>query len=403
VSAPVSATSSTDTAAATAVVDAVHGEILADTAVPEFDRIISAVRRRCPLASDAEVTMLVDQVLARVSGFGALDALLDDDEVTEVMINAGRQVWVERRGELQLRAVLAEGEAMRIIERVVAPLGLRIDRSSPIVDARLPTGERVHAVVPPVAVDGPILCVRRFAARGVELDSFCSPQVASLLADAVRDKRNMVVSGGTGSGKTTMLNALASAIDPRERIVTIEDAAELSLRAPHVVRLEARPSNADGVAAVPIRALVRASLRMRPDRVIVGEVRGGETLDMLQAMNTGHEGSMSTCHANSARDALRRLETMVLFDDAALPLDAVRAQIAAAVDVVVQLRRLPGGRRVVVEVVEVGALGGHGTDDAGCVDHQARSGSARSAEELSVRLIADGDTVHAPWHRPARR
>jgi pilus assembly protein CpaF len=383
------------------VVDAIHAEILADASIAGVDRVISAVRRHCPLASDGEVAALVEQVLARVGGFGALDALLADDEVTEVMINAGRQVWVERRGELQFCALLAEGEAMRIIERVVAPLGLRIDRSSPIVDARLPTGERVHAVVPPVAIDGPILCVRRFAARGVELESFCAPDVAALLCDAVRDKRNIVVSGGTGSGKTTLLNALAAAIDPGERIVTIEDAAELSLRAPHVVRLEARPSNADGVAAIPIRALVRASLRMRPDRVIVGEVRGGEALDMLQAMNTGHEGSMSTCHANSARDALRRLETMVLFDDAALPLDAVRAQIAAAVDVVVQLRRLPGGRRAVVQVVEVGARGeGHEGGEGGA-DVDARS--TRGNGQLTVRSIADGEIVYGSWRRPARR
>jgi pilus assembly protein CpaF len=240
-----------------------------------------------------------------------------------------------------------------LIEKVVSPLGLRADRSSPLVDARLPDGSRVNAVVPPLAIDGPCITVRRFGARRIAIEEFGPPAVAALLTWAVRGRCNLVVSGGTGSGKTTLLNTLASFIPHRERVITVEDAAELRLPGEHVVRLEARPANAEGVGRVRVRDLVRNALRMRPDRIVVGEVRGPEALDMLQAMNTGHEGSLSTCHANSPADALRRLETMVLMGEVALPLAAVREQVQASLDLIVHVARRPGGARRVVAVSEV--------------------------------------------------
>ncbi|MBA2436732.1 MAG: CpaF family protein [Acidimicrobiia bacterium] len=270
------------------------------------------------------------------------------------MVNGPGPVWVERRGRLErMETSLDTATIERLIERVVGPLGLRIDRSSPLVDARLPDGSRVNAVVPPLAVDGPCLTIRRFGARRLTLAEVCPPGVAELLAWAVRSRANVLVSGGTGAGKTTLLNALGAEIPAGERVVTIEDAAELRLPGEHVVRLEARPANAEGVGEVPLRQLVRNALRMRPDRIVVGEVRGPEALDMLQAMNTGHEGSLSTCHANSPADALRRLETMVLTGSVALPLEAVREQVHAAVDLIVQVARTADGWRGVVEVAEV--------------------------------------------------
>jgi pilus assembly protein CpaF len=236
---------------------------------------------------------------------------------------------------------------------VVGPLGLRVDRAAPLVDARLPDGSRVNAVVPPLAVDGPCLTIRRFVARRVVLDEVCPPGVAPLLAWAVRARLNVLVSGGTGAGKTTLLNALAAEVPAGERVVTVEDAAELQLPGEHVVRLEARPASAEGSGEVLVRDLVRNALRMRPDRIVVGECRGPEALDMLQAMNTGHEGSLSTCHANGPADALRRLETMVLMGSVALPLAAVREQVDGALDLVVQVARRPDGTRAVVELAEV--------------------------------------------------
>jgi pilus assembly protein CpaF len=240
------------------------------------------------------------------------------------------------------------------VERVVAPLGLRVDRSSPVVDARLPDGSRIHVIVPPLAIDGPVVTIRRFGARPIGLHELCPPGVAELLAWAVRSRANILVSGGTSAGKTTLLNALGAELAPGERVVTVEDAAELRLPGDHVVRLEARRATADGLGEVSVRALVRAALRMRPDRILVGEVRGPEALDMLQAMNTGHEGSLSTCHANGPADALRRVETMVLQGAVALPLHAVRDQIASALDLVVHMARLAGGGRRVVALAEVG-------------------------------------------------
>ncbi len=337
------------------LIAAVHAELITDGGEGHDPASVrERVRARAPLLATDALDVLVDHVLAHVTGLGPLEALLADPAVTEVMVNGPGPVWVERAGVVEATAVSVDGPTVEhLIERVVAPLGLRVDRSSPLVDARLPDGSRVNAVVPPLAVDGPYLTIRRFHMRGLALADLCPPGVAALLRWAVAARFNVVVCGGTGAGKTTLLNALSGSIPHGERVVTVEDAAELRLPLPHVVRLEARPANADGVGAVSIRDLVRNALRMRPDRIVVGEVRGPEALDMLQAMNTGHEGSLSTCHANGLDDALRRLETMVLMSDVALPLAAVRDQIVAALDLVVQVARRPGGGRSVVAVGEV--------------------------------------------------
>ena len=335
---------------------AVHADLVAAAGGLPADAaaVRERVRRRAPLLGRDALDDVVGQVLADVSGLGPLDALIADPSVSELMVNGPGPVWVERLGSLECTPVVLDAATVEhLIERVVAPLGLRVDRSSPLVDARLPDGSRVNAVVPPLAVDGPCLTIRRFVVHDVPLEAMCSPPVAALLRWAVQARLNLVVCGGTGAGKTTLLNALAGAIPAGHRVITVEDAAELRLPLPHVVRLEARPASADGVGAVDVRQLVRNALRMRPDRIVVGEVRGPEALDMLQAMNTGHEGSLSTCHANSPDDALRRLETMVLMGDVALPLGAVRDQIAASVDLVAQVARRPDGRRGVVGLGEV--------------------------------------------------
>lgn len=307
-----------------------------------------------PLLSNADQARLTREVLSDIEGLGPLDDLLGDPEVTDVMVIANRGVWVERGGVLaSVGMVLDTHTVEHLIERVVAPLGLRVDRASPMVDARLKDGSRVNAVVHPLAIDGPCLTIRRFSAKQVPLSSFCSEAVAGFLAQCVRGKKNIVVSGGTGAGKTTLLNALASNIPTSERIVTIEDAAELRLGLPHVVRLESRPANTEGVGKVTIHELLRNALRMRPDRIIVGECRGPEALDMLQAMNTGHDGSFSTCHANSPQDALARLETMVLSGSVNIPLAAVQQQIASAIDLIVQVSRTGSVQRRIVDIAQV--------------------------------------------------
>jgi len=320
--------------------------------------VAAAVRAEEPLLTPTALAAAVAEVLARVTGLGPLEPLLADPQVSEIMVCGPGRVWVERGGALQRVALDLDGPAIEhLIERIVGPLGLRADRSSPMVDARLADGSRVNAVVPPLAVDGPCLTIRRFRAVPVPLGAFAPPPVAALLRWAVGARQNVVVAGATSSGKTTLLNALAGEIPAGERIITVEDAAELRLPQEHVVRLEARPANADGAGRATVRDLVRNALRMRPDRIVVGEVRDSAALDMLQAMNTGHEGSLSTCHANSPLDALRRLETMVLMGSVDLPLAAVRDQLTSAVDVVVQVARGPAGARRVVEVAEVsGAL-----------------------------------------------
>ena len=291
---------------------------------------------------------------SRSSALGPLQHLLADARVSEVMVNGTGTVWVERAGALVVTdSHLSTVEVEALIERVLGPLGRRVDRSSPFADGRLADGSRVHVVVPPVAIDGPHVTIRRFRPIDVALDDFADPPIVELLHDAIRQRRNLIVSGATSAGKTTLLNALAGRVSADERVITIEDAAELRLRLPHVVRLEVRPPNAEGAGAIDQRELVRNALRMRPDRLIVGEVRGGEAFDMVQAMNTGHDGSMSTCHANSALDALYRLETMVLVAGTGLPLDAVRQQIGSSIDLVVHVARGADGRRRVVDIVEI--------------------------------------------------
>jgi pilus assembly protein CpaF len=318
------------------------------------EQVAVLVRAEAPLISENGRQALVAEIVGDVAGLGPLEPLLADPDVSEVMVNGPSGVWVERGGELEQTSIRLDASSIEhLIEKVIAPLGLRVDRASPMVDARLPDGSRVNAVVPPLAIDGPYVTVRRFGTKAIPLDAFCSRRVGAMLSWAVRARLNIVVSGATGAGKTTLLNALAAHIGRDERVVTVEDAAELQLPGGHVVRLEARPANAEGAGSVTIRDLVRNALRMRPDRIVVGEVRGAEALDMLQAMNTGHEGSLSTCHANSPADALRRLETMVLMGEVGLPLAAVREQLTSALDVVVQVARRPNGRRAVVEVAEI--------------------------------------------------
>ena len=341
-----------------ALAERLHARLLAADPRPHGERLRADLERlaraEAPLLPADEVRRLVDHVAARVGGLGPLDPLLADPDVSEVMVNGTGDVWVERAGRVERTELALDGSTTgHLIERVVGPLGLRADRASPLVDARLPDGSRVNAVVPPLAVDGPCLTIRRFVVRVVDLEAVCPPGVAPLLAWAVHGRLNVLVAGGTGAGKTTLLNALAAEIPPGERVVTVEDAAELRLAREHVVRLEARPASAEGAGEVTVRDLVRNALRMRPDRIVVGECRGPEALDMLQAMNTGHEGSLSTCHANGPADALRRLETMVLMGSVALPLTAVREQVDAALDLVVQVARRPDGTRAVVELAEV--------------------------------------------------
>ena len=346
------------------VADKVRARLVADvvsggTLQPAL--IERLVREEAPLLDTQATNAAVMAVMADVVGLGPLEVLLADELVTEVMVNGPGPVWVERGGRVFRTTVrLSAAEIGHLIEKIVGPLGLRVDRSSPAVDARLADGSRVHAILPPLAIDGPYLTIRRFRRVDVGLDAFGDADVVALLRACVAQRRNTIVCGGTGSGKTTLLNALAAEIPPSTRIVTVEDAAELRLAQDHVVRLESRPANAEGVGAFSIRELVRNALRMRPDRIVVGECRGAEALDMLSAMNTGHEGSMSTCHANSAHDALRRLETMVLLAGEGLPLDAVRDQLHAAIDLVVEVTRGEGGKRRVMTVAEPalpGAIG----------------------------------------------
>jgi len=306
---------------------------------------------------------LVDAVFDEVCGLGPLQSLLEDDTITEIMVNHPGQVFIERRGRVVLSAVTFDGsrQLKQVIDRIVSTVGRRVDESSPMVDARLKDGSRVNAVIPPLALDGPCLTIRKFSRDRLEpadlvKSGAATPDMLTYLAVAVRSKLNLLVAGGTSSGKTTLLNVLSGYIPADERVITIEDAAELQLRQVHVIRMESRPQNVEGKGAVEIRDLVRNSLRMRPDRIVVGECRGGEALDMLQAMNTGHEGSLSTVHANSPVDALTRLETMVLMAGTDLPARAIQKQIASAIDVIVQTQRLRGGARKIVSITEITGL-----------------------------------------------
>ncbi|HAF49226.1 MAG TPA: type II secretion system protein E [Anaerolineaceae bacterium] len=317
------------------------------------------------LYNHATRTQMLQWVAADITGYGPIEPLLADDDITEIMVNGYDKVYVERFGVIEPTNVKFEDTAhlMRVIDRIVSPIGRRIDESSPMVDARLPSGYRVNATIPPLSLDGPILTIRKFATRPFTVQDLISNgtltvALASFLKSCVEARVNVVNSGGTGTGKTTFLNVLSSFIPEAERVITIEDTAELQMKQPHVVRLEKRPPNIEGKGEIAIRQLVINALRMRPDRIIVGECRGGEALDMLQAMNTGHDGSMTTIHSNGPRDALRRIETMVLMAGMELPLKAIREQVSSAIELVVHLERLKDGSRKIVNVSEVQGMEG---------------------------------------------
>ena len=310
--------------------------------------------------NDAERISLVRDIQHEVLGLGPLETLMADSTISDILVNTFNQIYVERKGKLELTDVRFESEAhlLKIIDKIVSGVGRRVDESSPMVDARLPDGSRVNAIIPPLAVDGAILSIRRFAVTPLQMKDFIqykslTPEMAELLEGLVKSKVNILISGGTGTGKTTLLNVLSGYIPSNERIVTIEDAAELQLQQPHVVRLEVRPPNIEGKGEVTTRMLVRNSLRMRPDRIIVGEVRGPEVVDMLQAMNTGHEGSMATVHANTPRDALTRLENMMGMAGFNLPTKAMREQISSALSVVIHVSRLSDGKRKITSIKEI--------------------------------------------------
>ncbi len=319
------------------------------------ERLTTLLADAAPLLRTSRRGRLVDELVAEVTGLGPLEPHLADPDVTEVMINGPGRAYVERNGCIEPIALDLDADGIRrLVERVIGPLGLRLDRASPIVDARLPDGSRLHAAIPPLAIDGPCVTIRRFACRKVSLASFAVGAIGeAFLTAAVAGGWNVVVAGGTSAGKTTFLNALSIAIPTGERIITVEETAELQLERHHVVRLEARPPNAEGAGAVTVRDLVRAALRMRPDRIVVGEVRGGEAFDMLQALNTGHDGSLTTVHANGVLEALHRLETLVLLAGIHLPIEAVRAQLASSVDAIVHVARARDGARAVTAVAEV--------------------------------------------------
>jgi pilus assembly protein CpaF len=360
------------------LISRVHSQIMDQVEADELQRLTSD--QKFSRAKDVLTSIMKDEGLflplklfrqvaneavAEISGFGPIQPLLEDPTITEIMVNGPNKIYIERDGKLSLTDKVFKDDAhvLRIIERIIMPLGRRIDEGSPMVDARLPDGSRVNAIIRPLAVDGPMLTVRKFARVPYEADNLIafgtfSPEMIQFLKACVEAKITILVTGGTGSGKTTTLNVLSSFIPNNERIVTIEDAAELQMQQDHVVRLESRPSNLEGRGEVTIRQLVRNSLRMRPDRIIVGEVRGGEALDMLQAMNTGHEGSISTLHTNSPKDALSRLETMVLMAGTELPSRAIREQIASATDLIVHQSRFRDGSRKVTSIAEVQGMEG---------------------------------------------
>ena len=313
-----------------------------------------------PLLNRIEREKLIEEVLDETLGFGPLEILLKDPTISDILVNGPKKVYVERRGKLEKCDVVFRDNdhLMQIIDRIVSKIGRRVDETNPMVDARLPDGSRVNAVIPPISLDGASLSIRRFGANPLKLEDLLNykaftPEIAMLLEACIKARLNIVISGGTGCGKTTLLNTLSSFIPEDERVITIEDAAELQLQQEHVVRLETRPPNIEGKGAVTTRDCVRNALRMRPERVIIGECRGGETLDMLQAMNTGHSGSMTTLHANTPREALSRLETMILMGGIDLPIKAMRQQISAAVDVIIQANRLQGGPRKITSITEV--------------------------------------------------
>jgi len=335
----------TDLAASRRVIEPIFNTILVQQKIV-FNRI--------------ERERLFNMVMADILGFGPIQPLLDDPDITEIMVNGPKQIYVEKKGKLHRTTAqfTDDDHVMKIIERIVAPLGRRVDESSPLVDARLPDGSRVNVIIPPLSLVGPTITIRKFSKEPLTVDDLISfgsftPEFAHFVEACVLGRLNIIISGGTGSGKTTLLNVFSGFIPSNERIITIEDAAELQLRQEHIVRLEARPPNIEGKGAIRIRDLVINALRMRPDRIVIGECRGPEALDMLQAMNTGHDGSLTTAHSNSPRDTLTRLETMILMAGMDLPLRAIRQQIASAVDLIIHTSRLRDGSRKVVAVTEI--------------------------------------------------
>jgi pilus assembly protein CpaF len=363
---------------------------------------------------------LVRDIQYEMLGYGPLEPLLADASISDILVNTHRKVYVERRGRLEATDVTFHDDAhlMKIIDKIVSRIGRRVDESSPMVDARLPDGSRVNAIIPPLAIDGPILSIRRFAAVPLQMANLLeyhslSPEMAQFIGALVAGRVNILISGGTGSGKTTLLNILSSHIPATERVVTIEDAAELQLQQPHVVRLETRPPNIEGRGEVAQRALVRNSLRMRPDRIILGETRGAEALDMLQAMNTGHEGSMTTIHANTPRDALARLESMIAMAGVDLPAKAARAQVASAIGVIVQASRLSDGTRKLTSVQEITGMEGEtvamqeiflfrqtGVSDTGHVQGHFTATGIRP--RFSDRLTSHGLALQSTLFEPQR-
>mgnify|MGYP001000994085 FL=1 len=340
---------------------------LSGEALAQFVRetIFSILERDAVFLPFSERQIIANELMDDVLGLGPIEPLLHDESITEVMVNGPKQIYVEQGGKIYLTDVKFRDDdhVMHIIDKIVSPLGRRVDESSPYVDARLPDGSRVNAIIPPLALGGPTITIRKFATNPYTVNDLMrfgtlTPNMAKFLEAAVKGRLNVIISGGTGSGKTTLLNVLAGYIPESERIITIEDAAELRLGQEHVVSLESRAVNIEGKGAVTIRDLVRNCLRMRPDRIVVGEVRGGEALDMLQAMNTGHDGSLTTGHANSPRDMLARLETMIMMAGMELPLKAIRQQVASAIDLIVHGSRLRDGSRVITHITEVIAMEG---------------------------------------------
>ncbi len=332
----------------------------------KIEEAIKEIMAKTNIPAEIDRKQLLKELIDDTIGLGPLEDLLRDDDITEIMVNGANQIYIEKKGKLHLtdKRFLDEDQLKNVINRIVAPLGRRIDESMPYVDARLKDGSRVNAIIPPISLIGPVITIRKFPKkRMVEEDLInfgsISPQMMEFLKYAVHWRQNIIVSGGTGSGKTTFLNVLSSFISHDERIVTIEDSAELQLNQPHIVRLEARPPNIEGKGAITIRDLVRNALRMRPDRIIIGEVRGGEALDMLQAMNTGHDGSLTTIHANSARDSISRLSTLVLMAGTELPERAVKEQIASAINIIVQQSRFPDGSRKITNISEITGMEGN--------------------------------------------
>ena len=335
---------------------------------PDTERLIQErfanYYRQCGVnLSQEQIKTLYGMVMTEIYGFGPIQNLLDDDSVSEVMVNGPRMVYAERKGKVELTDVqfMGDDHALKVIDRIIRPLGRRVDRKWPMVDARLPDGSRVNAIIPPCAIDGPTITIRKFGKSKLQISDLVrfgsmTPEMADFLEACVVSKLNVVVSGGTGSGKTTLLNVLSNFIPPEDRIVTIEDSAELKLGQEHVVRLEAKPADLDGSGRVAIRDMVINSLRMRPERIVIGECRGGETFDMLQAMNTGHDGSLTTLHANTPRDAIARIETMCMMAGMDMPLTVIREQIASAINLIVQQTRLRDGQRKVSAITEVQGL-----------------------------------------------